>query len=88
MIVNNYDNNEQINNKVIVVIVVLGNIFKVMFESINAVGFFENLWGFIPYWGTNESAFCPMLVFETDKSISDNYFLLLNCLDKLIQKLH
>ena len=49
MIVNNYDNNEQINNKVIVVIVVLGNIFKVMFESINAVGFFENLWGFIPY---------------------------------------
>ena len=44
-----------------------------MFESINAVGFFENLWGFIPYWGINESAFCPMLVFETEKSISDNF---------------
>ena len=27
---------------------------KVMFKSINAVEFFENLWGFISYWGTNE----------------------------------
>ena len=25
-----------------------------MFESVNAVGFFENFWGYIPYWETNE----------------------------------
>ena len=35
-----------------------------MFESINAVGFFENLWGLFDIGGRmKQNAFCPMLVF-------------------------
>ena len=55
-----------------------------MFESINAVGFLRTSGVLFHIEGPmKESAF-----FETDKSISDNYLLLLNFLDKLIQKLH
>ena len=66
----------------------LGNVsLSYVWESINAVEFFENLWGFIPYWGTNEGDFVLSSVsfFEKDKAISDNYFFFLNCLKKLIQ---
>ena len=44
-----------------------------MFENINAVFFFESLWGFIPYLGTNERecVLSRVSFFETDKSISD-----------------
>ena len=40
-----------------------------MFASFNAVGFFENLWGFIHIEGPmKESSFCPILVFQNGKT--------------------
>ena len=60
-----------------------------MFENFNAVGYFEYTCGFTADQGINEreSVFFPVLVFESDRSISYHFCLLLKCSGKLIQKL-
>ena len=59
-----------------------------MFENFNAVGYFEYTCGFTTDQGINEreSVFFPVLVFESDRSISYHFCLLLKCSGKLIQK--
>ena len=99
MIINNYDNNKQINSKVIVTIVIiiiyfppiqvaLSNIFKLCLKVLMLLVFLRPSGVLFHIEGPiKESAFWPMF-FEMVKLISDKYFLFLNCLDKLIQKLY
>ena len=60
-----------------------------MFEKVYGVGFFWESLGFYSKFRDQwkRVRFVPCYFFEKDESISDNYFLFLNCFDKLIHEL-